>query len=296
MESFDAAYGGPCGECGGNTTPETAAKLMDAYFASFTKTPVVMMLGTDGCTYGGKVAAAATAGGRLPARPIGWRADCYGDLRCDGQGVVPNHLAWNHMKDQYPREVVANGVAELWRTGPVTFETCWTVGHWYQKGWDLDWILDQGLKYHPSVFMPKSSYIPDAWRDQVEAFCRRLGYRFVLRQLTLPLEAKAGAPITALVWVDNVGVAPLYHPYRLALRFRQGATAAVVLFANDPRRWLPEYTWFREDVVVPPALQRGEVKLDLGLVDATTLAPRVHFANEPVAADGWLPLTSLDVR
>ena len=283
LESFDIAYGGPCGEGGGNASPETAARLVDVYLESLPTTQLLSMLGTHGCAYG------ATRG-----RSLGWRADCFGDVRSDGRGYVPDGLCWCHMVDAYPKEVVRCGVAEAWKTAPVTLETCWTVGHWLEQGWDIDWILEQGLKYRLSVFMPKSSYIPEAWREKVDAFNRRMGYRFVLRQLILPLEARPGDRIGLEMWVDNVGVAPMYRPYRLAFRFRQGEREAVVAAAADVRQWLPDHTWFAEEMVFPKSLERGEVKVDVGLIDETG-APRVRFAIEEVAEDGWHPLTSMDV-
>ena len=284
LESFDIAYGGACGEGGGNATPETVAKLVDVYLESLRKTQLVSMLGTHGCAYGAKT-----------GRGLGWRADCFGDLRrAAAPGVVPDHLCWCHMIDAYPKEVVHCGVQDAWKKAPVTLETCWTVGHWFQQGWDIDWILEQGLKYHLSVFMPKSSYIPEPWREKIEAFNRRMGYRFVLRQLILPLEAKPGQRIPFEMWIDNVGVAPIYRPYRLAFRFRQGGIAAVVPVNVDVRKWLPDHTWFSDALPLPQTVQRGEVKVDIGLVDET-LTPRVRFAIQEIAEDGWHPLTSMDV-
>jgi len=284
LESFDVAYGGPCGEGGGNASPETAAKLVDIYAQSFRKTQLISMLGTHGCKYAAKK--------RLG---FGWRADCFGDLRADGRGEVPDHLCWCHMKDAYPREVVECGVKDAWRTAPVILETCWTVGHWYEKGWDIDWIIEQGYKYHMSVFMPKSSYFPEAWREKLDAFDRRIGYRFVLRQVTMPLEAKPGQRIEFLVWIDNVGVAPIYRPYKLALRFRQGDRHEIVLLKADIRKWLPDHTWFSEKVLFPKTLRPGEVKVDMGIVEPATGKVRVRFAIEEVLPDGWHPLSSMDV-
>jgi hypothetical protein len=157
LESFDIAYGGPCGETGGNCTPETARKLADIYLEAFRKTQLLSMLGTDGCRH-----AAAKAG-----RSIGWRAACYGDFRANGMGVVPDPLCWNHMIDAYPKEVEECGVKDAWKTAPVTLETCWTVPYWHGQAWDLDRTLEHGYKYHVSVFMPKSVYIPEAVADGV---------------------------------------------------------------------------------------------------------------------------------
>jgi hypothetical protein len=98
------------------------------------------------------------------------------------------------------------------------------------------------------------------------------------------------------LWIDNCGVAPIYRPYKLALRFRQGKDAAIVHCAQDIRTWMPGHTWFEEHLAMPATLQSGEVKVDLGIVEAATNEPRVRFAIKEVEKDGWHPMTSMDVR
>jgi len=286
LESFDVAYAGGCGETGGNSTPKTARKLADAYLRGFKKTQLISMLGTDGCKY-----AAKKLGGRA-----GWRADCFGDVRRSGMGFVPEGLNWCHMYDAYPMEIHDCGVTETWRTSPVTFETCWTVGHWHKEGWDVDWILDQGYKYHISVFMPKSSYIPGPLKKKIDEFDRRIGYRFVPRHFDMPLEARGGEKIRMQVWIDNVGIAPIYRPYRLAFRFRQGKRSKVMLAKTDIRKWMPGHTWVRERIEFPRGLKKGEAKVDVGIVDERRKAEQsVKFAVKERLPDGWHPLTSMDV-
>ena len=283
LESFDIAYGGACGETGGNTTRATARKLVDVYLKAFKRTQLISMLGTLGCAHAAKF------------KHVGWRADCLGDMRTEGKGYVPEGLNWNHMYDCYPKEVHENGVSERWKTAPVTMETCWTVGYWEKMGWDVDWILEQALKYHTSVFMPKSSFIPDRWREKIDAFDRRLGYRFVLRQVNLPLEAKAGARIPFWIWIENAGVAPIYRPYVLAFRFRQGKNAHVVRVKSDIRTWMPGDWVSADKVSFPKTLKRGEVDVDIGIVDPKTEQPKVLFAIDKRSDDGWHPLTKMDV-
>jgi hypothetical protein len=284
LESFDIAYGGACGEGGGNATAETAARLVDVYCQAFRKTQLLSMLGTPGCKYGST----------LKGVHLGWRADCYGDIRAEGLDETPDELAWNHMRDAYPQDVENGGVKDAWKTAPVTFETGWTVPYWQQHGWDIDWIIAQAYRYHASVFMPKSVYIPDEWMPKIMEMNKRLGYRFHIHQMDLPLQAKPGQMMETHLTIDNRGVAPIYRPYHFALRFGQGGRHYVVKYKADIRTWLPDLTFVCEKIVFPAGLSRGEVKISCSIVNDDD-QPVVRLAIKPVAPDGWHPLTSMDV-
>lgn len=284
LESFDLAYGGGCGETGGNCTPTTAHKLADIYLEAFTKTQLVGMLGTEGYAHAVK----KRPGG------IGHRFDCYGDCSCDGLGLVPDGLRWNHMWDAYPQGVWQCAAQDVWKTSPVTAETCWTVPHWFNEGWDIDWILDQGLKYHLSVFMPKSVYIPEPWMDKMTAFLQRLGYWYHLHQMILPIQGPRGGTVGISACIDNKGIAPIYRPYRFALRFSQGKDHHVVRLQQDIRKWMPDLTYFEESFALPAGLQPGEAKVSCGIVNEKNQAV-VRMAIKAVDEQGWHPLTSMDV-
>ncbi len=287
LESVDVAYAGFWGESGGNTTAATAARLTDIYLRSFRKTQLLSMLGTHGCTHASKKTGNTK-------RHIGWRADCFGDLHLGDSPNVPPELSWNHTYDAYPKQIELCGVKDAWKAAPVTMETCGNVSTWYMRGYDLDRIIEEGYKYHMSVFMPKNVFFPEAVMDRLVEFDRKIGYRFVLRQLLLPLEAKPGDEIPLQFFIDNVGCAPIYRPYGLAVRFRQGKKGRVVRLKEDIRGWLPGHRWFQEKLAVPRSLARGEAKVDLGVVDESD-TPKVWFAAKELTPDGWHPMTSIDV-
>ena len=285
LESVDVAYGGSCGETGGNTKNPTAERLVDVYFRAFRKTQLVMMLGTHGCRYAAR---------RYPAHRVGWRADCYGDVRTDGRGSVPNGLNWNHMIGSYPKEVHECGVKDNWKAAPVTFETCWTVGYWGRRKWDIDWIIDQGYKYHVSVFMPKSVYVPARWMGKIMAFNKRIGYRFHLQEMILPLEARRGGRVRMEAIIDNKGIAPIYRDYRFALRFTQRGRHHVVRLAESIRKWLPDFSYFKETFALPKSLKPGPAAVACGIVDDSD-RPVVRLAIKDIDKAGWHPLTHMDI-
>lgn len=281
LESVDIAYGGSCGEMGGNATPKTAQKLVDIYLDSFQKTQLISMVGTPGCAYGS----------RFPR--LGWRGDCFGDYRKIGDYKTPVGFTWNHMYDEYPHCIIEDGVADRWKTAPVILETCWTMGHWAKEDWDIDMIFRQGLKYHASYFMPKSCAIPEQYREKFEAFDRRLGYRFALRQALLPFDVKRGKKMSFNLLVENVGVAPIYHKYPVAIRFRQKEQEAIVPFDVDIREWLPGDAILHENIEIPEKFEDGEVFVDLAILDEKLEHPKVFFAMKEKLKDGWHPLTSI---
>jgi len=286
LESIDMSYAGFWGESGGNSTPETAARLTDVYLESFQRTQLLSMLGTPGCEH-----AAAVAADRNPA--IGWRADCFGDLRKVFTPDVPPELVYNHTNDDYPRMMEV--VRDAWKRAPVTGETCGNVAWWFMAGYDFDRIVHEGVRWHMSVFMPKSVFYPRAIYDKMIEFDKRLGYRYVLRQMRLPLEAKAGARVPMNFYIDNVGCAPIYRPYPLAIRFRQRGRAHVVRLKEDIRTWMPGNHWFEESVEVPAALEAGEAQVDVGILDPKSDRPKVRLAIRERLDDGWHPMSSMDI-
>jgi hypothetical protein len=170
---------------------------------------------------GHKMAAGVRAG-------AGWRCDCFGDLGFWRNALVPEHPQWNHMYDCYPQAVCESGAQDAWKTAPVVFETCGVPMTWHEKGFDIGWILRQGLKYHGSVFMPKSTALPEPWMDLLRGFCSDLGYRFVVRQFQYDGRVERGSPFEFGCWIENVGVAPIYRRYAFALRLSQGGRSHVV--------------------------------------------------------------------
>jgi len=91
-------------------------------------------------------------------------------------------------------------------------------------------------------------------------------------------------------------VAPLYRNYRLAFRLTQGEVREIVISPAKVTSWLPGDTWLDEKRPLPPTLRAGPVTVEVALIDEQTATPRVQFAIEPVAADGWHPLTTIEIE
>ena len=287
LESIDIAYIGPWGEGAGACSAEQCERFAALWREAFPRTPLLALIDHRQMEPGFRVAAS------------GWRCDCFGDVgirHYEGALSVPRTECFNHHFDSYPRRVATAGAQEAWKTGPVHLETCGVPMDWYRRGHDLDFILQQGLKFHATYFMPKSCALPEPWLERLAAFCRQLGYRFAFRQAVLPRSVARGGPLPMQVWIENVGVAPIYHRYTLAFRFRQDDRELITTLPDiDIRSWLPGDVWFERDVPVPDGLRPGWVGLSVGLVDAQNQA-QVRFAAEETYLDRWLDLSGFELR
>ena len=283
VENYTCAFVGPWGEGDADMSDEQVERFVEVFREAFPRTIKIWEF------TGSQMRLGLRTGG-------GWRVNCFGDLGDVGSDFVTRDVSWNHHYDAYPQHLCESGVTEAWKTGPVFFETGWVPMNWYRRGWDLDFILQQGLKYHMTYFMPKYTYLPDAWIDRLAAFCRTIGYRFIFRQAKFEAKVPRGGQMAFDCWIENVGVAPIYRRYDFALRFRQDDNAFIVPLEDvDVRTWLPGDACPRRSVPLPAGLRPGLVELSAGLIDGQTQQAAVRFANRPRFKDRWLLLGKLDV-
>lgn len=283
LDSIDVAIVGPWGEGAGSDflTQQTREALVDSYVDSFKATPLMMLL-TDARTnqYG------------LSRADVGFRADCLGDMG----GSWGNQGDWSHMNDYYPQQIILSGMRDAWKKAPISFEVCWVVQHWRDMGWDIDYIIDQSLKWHISTFNAKSSPIPEEWNAKVDRWMKKMGYRLALRKFTCPAAVRAGEELSFTSWWENLGVAPCYRPYPVALRFRSEQHTEVIRTAADVRQWLPGDSLFDSAVRIPAAMPPANYHIDLGILGLYSQEPAIQLAVEGRQTDGWYQLGLIDVR
>lgn len=279
LESVDVSIVGAWGEGSGSDrlTDTTRKALIDAYLESFQKTTLIMLL-TD----------AKTNGYGISRRDVGWRVDCLGDMG----GFSPT---WNHMEDYYPQAIINFGMKDAWKKAPVSFEVCWVMQHWKDQGWDIDYIIDQSLKWHISSFNAKSSPVPAEWRPQVDRWLKRMGYRFVLRKFTYPAAVTPEGELQFQSWWENKGVAPCYKPYPLTFRLKNTSRAWMIYTTADIRAWLPGDILFDDTVRVPSDITPGEYDFDLALLDTIEDHPAIQLANDKKFPDGWYSMGKIRV-
>ncbi len=280
LESVDVAIVGAWGEGAGSEllSGHTRESLVNSYLEAFSNTLLVMLL-TD----------KKTNGYAISRRQVGWRVDCLGDMGGFSK-------TWCHMLDYYPESIVNFGVEDAWKTAPVTLEVCWVMQHWKNRGWDIDYIIDQSLKWHISSFNSKSSPVPTEWWPQVNRWLKKMGYRLVLRKFTYPAEVKPYSKLVFTSWWENKGVAPCYRRFPLAIRLKSAGRTEILETQADIRSWLPGDALYDNSVFLPSDMPAGEYELGIGLVDPTGKRPRVRLAITGVDPEGWYPLGKIRVR
>jgi hypothetical protein len=259
-------------------TEENQVKITDSYFNHFPKTPLVML-------HGGQLRYAISRG-------AGWRGDCFGDYGYFGP-------TWNHMEHAYAPVLRDPIVDNAWKSGPVQFEVCGVMQDWYDKGFDIDRILNQGLDWHISVLNAKSSPVPAAWRGRIDKFLKRMGYRMVLRQMSHAAETGRGGNVHLRSLWENVGVAPFYHPWPLAYRLRAGSDRIVAQWVSRENlmKWWPGATQQVEDIeTLPDDVPAGTYWLDVAILDQEGSSANVDLAIEGKLEDRWYQVSAIIIR
>lgn len=276
LDSVDISTVGYWGEGWSDYMPEFQVQksLIDIYLKAFRKTQLVMNFDQpEALQYG-------------TSHGAGWRFDCLGDLK----------MPEPEMLDQYPEEIAETGIQDVWKTAPVSMETCWVPEGWLQNGWDVHYILSEALRWHVSTINVKSSAIPAAWRSEFEEFERKMGYRFALRRGEWQDEVRAGEAIHLKTWWVNEGVAPVYRPFVLAFRLSSLDHSAVIRTDVDIRKWVPGDAVFEDPMFVPGDLPAGDYQVSVGLLDPITLEPGIRLAIEGRGDDGWYTLGKIRVK
>jgi len=287
LEFVDIGIVGFWGEGAGSAllSQPTREKLVNAYLDAFHKTPLVMLL-TDRRTnsYG------------VSQRNVGWRVDCLGDLGfwAKEQG------GWRHMFDYYPQAIYGYGVADSWKKGHVALEICGTFPTWKNReGYtaaDVDYIIDQSLKWHVSSINGKSSVWPAEWKPQLERWLKSIGYRLALRKFTYPSQVPADGKLEFTTWWENKGVAPCYRKFPFALRLKGDKRTEVFVTDADITGWLPGDNLYNGAVFLPPDMPEGEYDLQAALVDSGTRTPGIRLAIQGRQADGWYTMGKIAVQ
>lgn len=252
LASVDMALVGAWGEGGGTEFMDMQhiMPIVDAYTDHFKKTRLQCLLHDP---HSLKYI-------RSKNRPVGFRVDCLGDL-----GGF-HGKRWSHMLDFYPQNIENFLMGSAWEKAPIVFEACWTMNDWYKNGWDIDYIIEESLKWHISSFNSKGCPVPAAWRPRVERWINRMGYRFELRRIITPGQAAPGGTLDIKTLWRNSGVAPCYLDVKICYRLKgQRGQVWDACSQTDLRLWLPGEDQLVEDSFQLPRLAQGSYQLSVGI-------------------------------
>jgi hypothetical protein len=281
LDSVDISSVGYWGEGWSSYMPAFSYQkaLIDIWFDAFPTTTLLMNFDEpQALTYG-------------TSRGAGWRLDCLGDLRHKSN----DPYFQPEMLDVYPQQVVRSGVQDVWQKRPVSLEVCGTVSEWKKDGFDVNYILEQALRWHVTSVNLKSSPIPDDWKAAFDSFQKKLGYRFLLRRLAYDKTVVAGAMLPVHMWWLNAGVAPAYTNYPLVVQLRSSQGSTVINVPVDVRKWVPGDAVFDGSLYVPDTLAEGNYDFRVAMLDPKTGKPGVRLAIAGRDADGWYTLGSVRV-
>ncbi|SDR96334.1 protein of unknown function [Paenibacillaceae bacterium GAS479] len=282
ISSIDLTIVGAWGEGGGTEflQPESIQRITDAYLDGFKTTPLQALLHDP---LSSRIIKDRRA-------KVGFRVDCLGDM-----GGF-HGAEWSHMNDFYPQNIQNFQMADAWQRAPILFEACWHMNDWHIQGWDIDYIIEETLKWHISSFNNKGTTVPEPWKDNIERWLKKMGYRYELRKLTYSSEVKAGGELDiASLWA-NVGVAPIYNQYPLVLRLR-GKNGTYTLYSKeDIREWRPDedIAW-EESIPVPSEAAAGEYMLEIGIETGVKEIGNVKLAIEGYT-DGYYPMGTVVIE
>lgn len=170
------------------------------------------------------------------------------------------------------------------------------MNDWYVQGWDIDYIIQETLKWHISSFNNKATVVPEPWKENVKAWLNQMGYRFELRKFTYDSGVKAGGELGITALWANVGVAPIYNRYLLVVRLIGHDQTYTLHSKEDIREWLPQVdiAW-EESFSLPADMPEGEYGLEVGIETGVTEIGNIQLAIDGIR-DGYYPMGKLFVE
>ncbi len=138
---------------------------------------------------------------------------------------------------------------------------------------------------------------PDTVKANAARMQKEFGYRFLLTEFTSTARTEPGANLNVSFKVKNVGVAPFYENWPIAIVLINPANRQIVwqaaLSGTDIRTWVPGDNYnsttrtyqtpaperqLTATVAVPATLAKGEYLVGLSILEPTSNTPGIFFA------------------
>ena len=177
----------------------------------------------------------------------------------------------------------------------------------YEFYGSYQWLTASGnwddAKLRQDVEIGKPSYIGmGQWGDDAQMMlgkestlihdlANRMGYHFVLTNVTLPTTVTANQPINISLSWNNQGVSYLYKQASVAVALLDGSNNVVQkqwFSGSNPKTWAPGQTTTENANVTFKGVNSGIYKLAVGLFQNTTDSnPTYNIGNQGRTANGW---------
>lgn len=213
----------------------------------------------------------------LPARQeakiygLAWRVDCWGG---------PNHEGLKG--DLYHEWMTNPDMTQNWKVAPVLLECCGAMTA--TTSYTIAQKVQQALDKHASIINTKNAFtLTDAQWPDWEKLLKRLGYRYTVRQVKFKSVVVAGAQTAVNVNLENLGVAPCYSNYSLAIKVGE-------IVDLRPACKLPGAYSESANFTLTPGLYPVKIAI------VENGKPAVKFANVERDSDGWINAGQLKVE
>ncbi len=267
LKFIDTAIAGAWGEGSDIFNDEQKMKVADIYTKVFKNTMLI-----------GQCSHTALMKHLLNTNAAGWRADGVGEA-CQTKEGLPKYVA---------------EIPDVWKKGHVTFESYWWLGEWQRKGWNIDEIIEATLKWHVSSFNAKSLPIPFEWKDKIDKWISKMGYHFVIDEISHKDSVKSGEELKIKLCVDNIGVAPAYFGLPLYIRLKNNNSDYQFKTDVDITRWVEgKYT---ENIAVKLPENIPSDEYDIQIAIGGKGEPTVYFSTDAEFDGEYYSLSKITIE
>jgi hypothetical protein len=218
-----------------------------------------------------------------------------------GGGIRNDCLGTQEENDWY-LESIGDLNESVWQTAIITGEFC--GGEWgaiqgtterfelnYQFIGETHWSF---IGSAGGAIEPQSEW----HRKNLDKLYKKLGYRFVLREVEHDKGIEKGDTFKITIRVENKGVAPFYFEWPLVFYLidPEGNVALQQDLNLDIRNWVPGTHTVTTNVLIPSDVPPNTYDVKLAIHDPVKDAPGLMFANEGKDEEGRYLVSRLKIN
>lgn len=263
-------------------TEETKEAILEHYYEAFPNTPKVI---TFDDIFGHRY---------VVKRGGGIRNDCLAGI----------------FGDENQNEVYLQYVGELnetaWKTGIINGEFCGNVNEFIKATTTrFKETYEFIQKTHWSIITFKLCQaggnikpVSEEHRNNLDKLYKKLGYRFVLQEVSHEEEINKGDTLKITIELENKGVAPFYFEWPLVFYLIDSEeNVALQQDLNlDIRNWLPGTHAVSFNIFIPSDISPNIYEIKLAIHDPVKNAPGVMFANTGQDEEGRYLVSRLKIN